>query len=101
MASLERRGNSFRAVCWLHGQRFTVSLDTEDPEEAESLCSRVEHQLRLLARGDVQLPAGAHLETWLRSAGKLFQPIAPPPSGEPKTLHDLFDRYFASLPPGA
>src|SRR5262245_24493485 len=101
MASLERRGNSFRVVCWLQGKRVNVALTTDDPEEAESLCSRVQHRLRLLARGDLTMPDGAHLETWLLSDGKLSQPIAPPTSDKPKTLHDLFDRYFAKLPPGA
>jgi integrase len=76
-------------------------LGTDDPEDAESLCTRVEHRLRLLARGDLSLPEGARIETWLLSDGKLSQPIVQPASDGPKTLHDLFEHYFTSLPPGA
>ena len=102
MASLEKRGRRYRVVFWIAGHRYQVPLRTKNGTDAAARCSRIENRLRLLDQGEVFLPEGAHLETWLLSDGKLAQPaVRPVESDAPKTLHELFERYFDSLPPGA
>src|SRR5687767_14293334 len=98
MATLEKRGERYRVIFYLAGQRHSVSLKTDDRDDADALCTNIERRLRNLERGDAVLPDGADLETWLLSNGSLQKPVRR--SEGPRTLRALFEAYFASLPDG-
>jgi hypothetical protein len=93
-----KRGNSYRVVFYFGGKKQALSLGVDDLDEADGLRVRIERRLKMLEQGDLALPPGADLHTWLLTDGKIVQPLEAPEG--PRTLHALFEAYFASLPPG-
>jgi integrase len=70
-ASLELQKDWFRVVFRYNGQKYQRALNTQDPEEAEGLRSRVAENLKLLKRGRLDYQPGDDLITLLLSDGKL------------------------------
>lgn len=100
MAWLERdRTNGpFQIVFRFGNQRMKRSARTKNEREAQQLVSRVDRRLRMIEQGDLAIPDGVDVATFLISDGKLsLKPAAP----STMTLGQLFDAYRASLPPGA
>ncbi len=99
MASLELRSRRYRIVFRYGGQKFFCALRTSDRREAEGCLVRLEENLRLLARGRIQLPPDADLSTFLLSDGRATsKPTAPP---RLLTLDELCQRYLALHSNGA
>src|SRR5438128_1653006 len=71
MASLEKRGDTYRAKFRYGGRQFSCSLKTGELKDAQSLLGRLEENLALLERGRLELPPGADLGLFLLSDGKL------------------------------
>src|SRR5262249_36135682 len=90
MASLEKRGEKFRLIYKHGGRRYTHSLGTGDPKEAEALKTRLEENQRLLERGRMKCPPGADLSLFLLSDGQL---TAPSDAVYSLSLTDLARRY--------
>jgi len=98
MASLEQRSGRFRIVFRFGGQKFYHALSTDDFDDAEACRVRLEENLGLLERGQLELPAGTDLPVFLLSDGKLNgKPAAP----KPLTLKEFFERYKGKLSDGA
>lgn len=97
MAGLEKRNGRYNIIIRFGGQRFVRSLGTDNEKEAEELKERVERRARLLKTGDIELPAGADLPTFLLSDGKL---TSKPVATATLTLSHLFEEFFTSLPDG-
>ncbi len=67
MASLEKRGDNFRIIFRYAGQRHQAPLKTSSDSEASQLIVRIERKLALLAQGDIVLPQGVDIESFLLS----------------------------------
>lgn len=98
MATLEKRGSSFRIVFWIAGQRYSRSLKTRNEREAFAAQVRLEDNLRRHELGLLSAPEGADLADFLLSDGR---GTSKPERPALRTLGDLFDAYFQSLPEGA
>ena len=97
MAGLEKRGGRYNIIFRFGGQRFVRSLGTTIEKEAEELKERIERRIRLVKAGDIELPVGADIPTFLLSDGKLTKkPVLLPTL----TLSQLFKEFFTSLPEG-
>jgi integrase len=98
MASLEKRGDSFRLVFRYGGRKYRHELKTGSEREANGLLGRLEDNLILLERGKLDPPADGELALFLLSDGKI--------SEKPKVevsvrLAAYFERYRQEFPAGA
>ena len=93
MASLERRGDRYRLVFRYAGQKHQVALKTTDEREAEDLLNRVERKLELLANGEVSLPDGGDISTFVVTDGRRAEK---PSTVLRLTLDDAFQEYQAA-----
>ena len=71
MASLENRTGYWNIIFYFGGQRYVRSLKTKDEKEANDLASRLERRQRLVESGDLDMPAGVDVPTFLLTDGKL------------------------------
>jgi hypothetical protein len=98
MAGLEKRNGRYNVIIRFGGQRFVRSLETTDETEAADLKARVERRIRLITSGDIELPNGADVPTFLLTDGKLTKK----PTAEKKlTLSAVFEEFFKNLPQGS
>jgi len=98
MAWLEQRGDQFHLGIRIGDRKIKRSLQTNDADEARQTMARVERRLKLIEQGDLVLPDGADLVTFLLSDGKLTQPVRVKAG---ITLGQLFSQYFTHLPAGS
>ena len=77
MPWLERRGRKFRIKFRYAGKNHSVPVMTDDEREAEGLLGRFEENLRLLARGRLELPDDTDLGLFLLSDGRLNEKPRP------------------------
>ena len=75
MASLEQRGNRFRVIFRLGGEKHRVSVNSPDKKDAEACLVRLEENLRLVERGRLTIPDGADVGLFLLSDGRLEQRV--------------------------
>jgi hypothetical protein len=99
MASLESHYGVFRIVFRFAGRKFSRSLKTGVERVALAKLARLEENLNRLEQGELMLPVGADLMTFLLSDGRREQPPKPKIS-DCETLGDLFCRFLASLSTG-
>jgi len=97
MAWLERRGNQFHLGVRIGDRKVKPSLQNNNADEAQQIVSRIERRLKLIEQGDLSLPAGADLVTFLLSDGKLIQPVNVKMG---TTLANFCDKYIKELQPG-
>ena len=90
MAWLEKRRGTLHLNFRVGPQKFKRSLKTADEREAAAIQSRVERRLRLIEQGDLQVPDGADIVTFLLTDGKRTRQIS---ISKQMSLSDLFDRY--------
>ena len=76
MAWLEKRGQYFHIEFRFGCQRFKRSLKTCNEQEASELAARVERKLRLVEQGDLAIPDGVDVATFVISDGRLTQPVS-------------------------
>ena len=106
MASLENRTGFFNIVFRFRGRKFTRSLKTDDPGEAERRLANLEQTIRDVDSGRIELPSDADIPTFLLSDGKLTHaaPLATDAPSEADespvvpTLGKLFSEFFDALP---
>jgi integrase len=99
MASLEFHYGSYRIVFRFDGQKFRRSLKTDNERSAKAALARVEDNLSRLEMGQLLLPDGADLPTFLLSDGRLQQ--RPTLKVERyRTLGELLDDFVATLTVG-
>ncbi len=101
MAWIERnRANGpFQLVVRYGEQRLKRSTRTCDEREANEIASRVDRRLRMLETGEVELPDGIDVLTFLMSEGQRTQGTSKPiPS---VSLEQVCDKFLSSLPEGA
>ena len=99
MASLEKRGGSFRVVFRFGGVKFSRGLSTSNEKAALSAVAQLEDNLRRIELGVLAVPEGADIVAFLLSDGRVDQ--KPQLQGRPNlTLKQLFERCFAALPDG-
>lgn len=102
MAWLEFTGGMFRIGFRFGGRKHHLPLNTPDREEADTTLGRFEANFRLVEQGVIDPPPdGAHLGTYIVSAGKLGGRPSAVERVKPKTLGDLFDGYLTAFPEGA
>src|SRR4051812_34857370 len=97
MATIEKRGNSFRLVFRFAGKRFRRSLKTNDHTAAQSALARLKDNLRRVELGLLDVPGNADIMTFLVSDGRTAAVTRPKAN---LTLKQLFDSYFAAIPDG-
>jgi integrase len=98
MASLEKRGNQYRAVFWFRGERFSRSLKTSSQREALARLARLDDNLRRFELGLLTSPDDVDFATFLISDGR----VATRPALQAfRTLGQLLGAYFKSLPAGS
>jgi hypothetical protein len=98
LASLEKRGDSFRIVFRYSGRKYWQELKTGNEREANALLGRLEGNLILLERGKLDPPADEELALFLLSDGKISQK---PRVDVSVRLAAYFDRYRKEFPAGA
>jgi integrase len=92
MASVARRGNTYRIVFYFAGRKYQRTLGKCTQREAEALRSRVEANLHDLETGRLVAPEGVDLPLFLLSGG-----AAGLATVAPLTLSQLFQQYRDSL----
>ena len=107
MASLERRGNSYRVVFRHAGRKYSHTLSTDDEAVATGLVGGIEKTLMLLNQKVLTVPDGVDLLSFVVGNGQ----VAPAPnrtadqSNAPRpadiTLAELKDRYVQVHSAGA
>src|ERR1700677_2362839 len=98
MATLEKRGDSYRVIFYYQNVRFTRSLKTDILRKADELKRRLEGNLDLLELGRLACAPGKDdLSTLLLSDGKIT--IRPEPV-KLMTLGYFFKKYKENRPPG-
>jgi integrase len=98
MASLEQRGNRFRVIFRLGGQKHHVSVKAADRRDAEACLVRLEENLRLVERGRLAIPDGADVGLFLLSDGRLEQKVT---VVRPVRLDEMFETYRTEFTAGA
>ena len=98
MASLEQRGNRFRAIFRLGGAKHSVSVKAADRKDAEAGLVRLEENLRLVERGRLVIPDGADVGLYLVSDGRLEQKVE---TARTTRLAELFRAYRENFTAGA
>jgi integrase len=98
MASLEQRGNRFRVIFRLGGQKHRVSVNASDKKDAEACLVRLEENLRLVERGRLALPDGADIGLFLLTDGRLEQKVR---AVRPVRLEEMFEIYRTEFTAGA
>src|SRR3954454_14239111 len=98
MATLEKRGDSYRVIFYYQNVRFARSLKTDSVKKAAELQKRLEGNLQLLEQGRLHYEPGKDdLATVLLTDGRLN---TRPEPVKRMTLGDFFERYRAERPPG-
>jgi hypothetical protein len=97
MATLQRRGDSFRLDFYYGGRRFRQSLQTTNEKTAQGILARAEDILHRVSIGTETIPADADVAAYLISGKKRN---AMPTEKAPLTLKQLFDLYFQNIPDG-
>jgi integrase len=98
MAWLERKGRLYRIRFRHGGAKLLAILNTDDQLQAQKDLARFEDNLRLVARGRLEVPAGADIGAYLLSDGKLNRCPLAEAAVRPATLQQLFSGYQASRP---
>lgn len=100
MASLETHYGRFRIVFRFGGRKYCRSLKTDNPRTAKAALARLEDNLTRVEIGQLILPEGADLATFLLSDGRLEQRQTVS-DNLLRTLGEMFDAFLAQLTPGA
>ena len=98
MASLGQRGNRFRVIFRLGGQKHSVSVKAAERKDAEACLVRLEENLRLVERGRLAVPDGADIGLFLMSDGRLEKKGS---VVRPVRLAGLFETYRTAFTAGA
>ncbi|MCR9296499.1 MAG: site-specific integrase, partial [bacterium] len=100
MASIERRGKSYRVVFRLDGQKHARSLGTRSEKVAVAALLRLEDNLRRVQLGTLVVPSDADPAVFLLSDGAATNVRSKPEITEShiRTLKKLLDSYMESLP---
>jgi hypothetical protein len=105
MASLEKRGRSFRVVFRYQGIKYTKSLSTRSEKAAEAAFARLEDNLHRLELGTLEQPDEHELAGFLLGdqRAKPNVPTETPLPAEPETLTlaALFTTFWDKLPDGS
>jgi len=101
VASLEHDSASgqYRARFRFAGREYKRSLRTSEYKEAKALLGRIDYTVRLIERGELEIPISADPATFIVTAGKKTGESAS--SAGPLTLKQLFDTYTDKLPAGS
>ena len=104
MASLEKRGGTFRIVFRFRGIKYTRALDTQSERDADASRKRLEANLHDLEIGRLVVPDGTDLPGFLLgnngSPQRPREGVPEPKSDKELTLSVLFETYFSKLPDG-
>src|SRR5687768_3387172 len=94
MATLEKHGSDYRIDFYFCGKRFRRTVKTESEKAALGTLARAEDTLRRLELGQLVLPPGADVATFVLSDGRLEkkQNLAKHP-----TLGSLLSAYQAEV----
>ncbi len=99
MASLENRAGNFHVVFRFGGQKYSRSLRTKEKKTAIASVARLEDNLRRLELGNLTLPDGVDLPTFLLSDGMATQ--KPEKKQGPVNLEQLCQAFLVSIPKAA
>lgn len=99
MATLEKRGNTYRVVFRYGGQKVTKSVRTRDERAANACLARVEDNLRRLELGVLTVPDDADIAEFVLSDGRRNSREVSRP--QLRTIGQLLDQYLASISPGS
>ena len=99
MATLEKRGNTYRVVFRYGGQKVTKSVRTRDERAATACLARVEDNLRRLELGVLTVPDDADIAEFVLSDGRRNGREVSRP--QLRTIGQRLDQYLASISPGS
>lgn len=99
MASIEKRGNTFRVTFRFGGRKYNRALRTKDEKAAQACLARLEDNLRRMELGLLEMPEGGDLATFLLSDGRTQRHPTPQPTI--RTVGKLVDGYLASILEGS
>jgi len=94
MASLEKRGTTYRAVFRYGGRKYSRSLRTRNEKAAQAALARLEDNLHRVAMGTLVPPDDADLALFLLSDGRVAREAG---RSDIQSLSQLFDAYQANL----
>ena len=106
MASLEKRGRSFRIVFRYGGIKYNRALGTKNEKAAQATLARLEDNLHRLELGTLAPPEGADLAGFLTADGRVKETRSSAVAAGPQeslalTLAALFADFWAKLPVGS
>lgn len=105
MASLEKRGQSFRIVFRYGGIKYGRSLETTSERTAQAALARLEDNLHRLQIGTLEIPPQGDLASFLLADGRLrptkAKKSATIQSDDATTLASLFTQFWGNLPEGS
>jgi len=99
MASIEKRGNSYRVIFRYAGEKYARSLRTNSQRAANAGLARLEDYLPRIELGTLEVPDGVDIATFLLSDGRAQQ--RPERRRTLRTLGALLDDYLGGIAPGA
>lgn len=104
MASLEKRGRSYRIVFRYGGTKYARALNTRSETAAQATLARLEDTIHRLELGTLQLPADTDVVGFLLSDGRPQARATRAAESSsvigPLTLSNLFAAYWGALPEG-
>jgi integrase len=94
VASFQKKGNAYFCQFYWLGKRHTFALGDVTEDEADRRARNVGHRINLLKQGDLTLPPGMDIVTFVKTGGAT--PVAPPPLAVrgATTLGKLRDAYL-------
>ena len=96
MAWLELKGNVYQVSFRWDGRKFRRSLGTTEKADADTRVARIDRRLKLIEQGDLVVPDGTDLLSFLMTDGKPQPKIVLP--AKELSLGDLFEQYRTTLP---
>ncbi len=101
MASIEKRGKSYRIIFRFEGQRYTRSLHTRCEKTALGALHRLEDNLRRTELGTLAVPESVDPAEFLLSDGTGKEPAKKVERSKVRTIGQLCEAYLESMPDGA
>ena len=99
MSCLEQdKSQNFHVRFRFGGTKFRRSLRTKSRSTAESRLHRLDENIRLVESGQLQIPGGSDVATFLLSDGRLNGSVR---SHSGMDLGTMFDEFIKALPEGA
>jgi hypothetical protein len=100
IAGLDKRRATFRIVFQLHGETFKRFLKSGARREAHGIAAAVQRTINLIERGDLSLPNGVDVATFLIADSWVERPLKVAPTVD-TSLAAVVEAYLSSITEGS